>query len=260
MNKILLTTALIFPAITFAVNDISDTNSFEATAIEYEEDIVSLSQAAINPRGVCKVFINENEIPETWKSVDSCKNYTSVKTGASPEDVLKRRWQRRLAARSARTNTVKKKNVLGRARIGSGTLTRGGADRVKSLGIKQRARRMTTRQQFGSTKKFLLNDSRRLKKSSEERVRRRNARSGIKSGSATKMSRSGQMSGKFWSTESARRNQRLDAQETNEGWKKYLNNRQYLSKKGRKAKKKYVYKGLSLRKMYRGTHEGKMEE
>ena len=251
MNKILLATALILPAFAFATEDVSVT--------AYDAETSTIEQSAIDPLGRCKVFTNDN-IPNTWKRVDSCEDYAPAKTGLSPEEVLKRRWQRRLAARPANTEKTEKKPVLRRSRIGSGTLTRGGADRVISLGIKQRARRMTTNQHLGSTKQFLLEDSRRQKTTATERVRRRNARSGIKSGSATDMTRTGQLSGKFWSTEAAQRNKRLDSQETTEGWKKYLDNRQYLSKKGRKDKKEYVYQGPSLRRMYRGSRlEGSME-
>jgi len=244
MNKILLATALIFPAFSFAAEDVSTTT--------YDAETSTIEQSAIDPLGRCKVFTNDN-IPNTWKRVDSCENYAPAKTGLSPAEVSKRRWQRRLASRTVTTETTDKTPVVRQSRIGSGTLTRGGADRVTSLGIKKRALRMTTDQNLGSTKQFLLDDSRRQTTTATERVRRRNARSGIKSGSATDMTRTGKLSGKFWSTESAQRNKRLDSQETTEGWKKYLDNRQYLSKKGRKDKKEYVYKGPSLRRMYRGS-------
>lgn len=251
MNKILLATALILPTFAFAA-----TEGISTTA--YEGEVATFEQAAIDPLGRCKIFTNNN-IPNTWKRVNSCKDYAPAKTGLSPEEVLKRRWQRRLSAHSTK-ETIKKEPVLRRSRLGSGTLTRGGADRVTSLGIKRRARRTTTSQNFGSTKQFLLKDSRRKTTSATERVRRRNARSGIKSGSATDMVRDGQLSGNFWSTEAARRNQRLEAQSKPEALKNYLDNRQYISKQGRKDKKDYVYKGPSLRRVYRGERkEGSME-
>ncbi len=245
MNKFILATALLFPALTLATTE----------AIP--------SQAAIDPRGACKVFTTAYDIPDTWKQVDSCENYAPAKTGASPEEVLKRRWQQRLAARPANTKKVKKETVLNRSRsrIGSGKLTRGGADRVTSLGEKRQPRRTSTTKQYGTSKKFLLNDSRRQKKSRSEWVRRRSARAGIKSGTATSMKRTGELSGKFWSTESAQRNQRLKAQETTTGWKNYLSNRQQVSSTyKRREKKKYVYKGIGLRRLYRGTRlEGDIE-
>ncbi len=239
MKKLLLITALMLPTITLAVD---------------------VKQSAIDSHGTCKVFTDTKEIPSDWKIVDSCKNYSSEKTGASPEEVLKRRWQRRIKSRPATKNT-EKPSVLGRRRIGSGTLTRGGSDREKSLGKEKRATRTTTTMSFGTTKKFLLQDSRRLTKDKEDWSRRRNARSGIKSGSATEMDRSGQLSGEFWSTEANSRTKRLEAQETTDGWKNHLSNRQQVSSTyKRRVKKPYVYKGISLRRLYRGERlEGDIE-
>lgn len=239
MNKFLLASVLLFPVITFAAND------------------TDISQFALDPRGNCKEFSIADTIPDTWKIVNSCKNYRSTEVGLRPEDVLNRRWtalRKRLSAKkSGQESEAKNPPILTRNRIGSGTLTRGGTDREMSNGEVKQPLRTSTKMQYGTTKQFLLNDSRRLKKSRTEWVRRRNARLGTKSGSATKMDRSGQLSDKFWSTETAIRNKRLDDQESTKGWEKYLSNRQYLSKKGRKKQKKYVYKGISLRRIYRGA-------
>jgi hypothetical protein len=245
MNKLLLASILVLPTITLAASDVN----------------VNQTQSAIDQHGRCKTFATTDEISDSWKLVDSCEKYAPVKKGASPEEVLERRWKRRLNSRSANTEKKEKKPVLGRRRIGSGTLTRGGADRVKSLGETKRAKRTTTNQKSGTTKQFLLQDSRRLTKNKKEWARRRNARSGIKSGSATQMERTGKLSGKFWSTESGRRTKRLESQETTNGWKEYLSNRQKVSTTyKRREKKPYVYKGISLRRMYRGERlEGDME-
>ena len=239
MNKFLLASALLFPVITFAAND------------------TDISQFALDPHGNCKAFSTEETIPDTWKIVDSCENYKSKETGSSPESVLARRWKafsNKLLNKKSEQNTEEESlPILNRSRIGSGTLTRGGADRETSDRENKQPLRTSTKMQYGTTKQFLLDDSRRLEKSRSEWIRRRNARSGIKSGSATQMDRSGQLSDKFWSTETATRNERLDDQESTEGWEKYLYNRQYLSKQGRKKQTKYVYKGPSLRRIYRGA-------
>lgn len=241
MNKLLLTTALLFPLITLAADE------------------ETVSQSAINPHGMCEEFSTEETIPNTWKIVDSCENYETEKVGTRPEDVLKRRWTSRINARTSSENT-EKKAVLRRSRIGSGTLTRGGADRESSTGISKQPRRTTTTPQYKTNKQFLLDDSRRLVKTRSEWLRRRNARTGIKSGSATEMERTGELSNKFWSTEQATRNERLESQESTEGWENYLYNRQYISKQGRREKKVYTYKGPTLRRMYRGSRlEGNLE-
>ena len=239
MNKFLLASALLFPVITFATDD------------------TDISQFALDSHGNCEEFSVEKTIPDTWKIVDSCENYRSTEVGSRPEDVLARRWEalrKRLSAKkSDQESEAENRPMLTRNRIGSGTLTRGGADREMSDGEEKQPRRASTAMQYGTTKQFLLDDSRRLEKSRAEWIRRRNARSGIKSGSATEMDRSGQLSDKFWSTETATRNERLDDQESTEGWENYLYNRQYLSKQGRKKQTKYVYKGPSLRRIYRGA-------
>jgi hypothetical protein len=246
MNKFLLASIILLPAITFAAEDISS------------------SQSAIDPHGICEEFAIDEILPETWKIVDSCENYKSKETGASPESVLARRWKafsnKLLNKKSEQESEEESLPILNRNRVGSGTLTRGGADREASLGEEQQPRRTTTTQQYGTTKQFLLDDSRRLEKSRDEWIRRRNARTGIKSGSATEMDRTGELSDKFWSTETATRNERLENQESTEGWEQYLYNRQYISKQGQKEKKAYIYKGPSLRRLYRGTRlEGTIE-
>lgn len=240
MNKLFLATALLFPVIIFAADEAIETTP-------------SLNQFAINSRGVCEGFSVDIVLPETSKIVDSCDNYSTTKTGSRPEDVLNRRWASMLKSLSTKTNTVEKTPVLGRPRVGSGTLTRGGADRVVSLGEEQQPIRSTTEINYSTTKQFLLQDSRRLTKTQDEWLRRRNARSGITSGSATEMERSGDLSNEFWSTEAAQREQRLETQNSTEGIANYLSNRQYILKQGQKEKKEYVYKGPSLRRLYRGT-------
>ncbi len=241
MNKFLLASALLFPLITFATDDTE-----------------SSSQSAIDPRGNCKEFLTTETISDTWKIVDSCENYKSEEIGVRPEDVLERRWKALMNKLSDKKSEQESKDeslpVLNRNRVGSGTLTRGGADREISLNEEeQQPIRTTTAKQYGTTKKFLLDDSRRLVKTRAEWIRRRNARSGITSGSGTEMDRTGELSDRFWSTETATRNKRLENQESTEGWEQYLYNRQYLSKQGQKEQKEYVYKGPSLRRIYRGA-------
>lgn len=239
MNKFLLASALLFPLITFATDDTES------------------SQSAIDTHGNCEEFLITETIPDTWKIVDSCEKYKSEEIGVRPEDVLERRWKALMNKLSEKKSEQKSKDeslpVLNRNRVGSGTLTRGGANRKTSLNEEQQPVRTTTTKEYGTTKKFLLDDSRRLVKTRAEWIRRRNARSGIISGSGTEMDRTGELSDKFWSTEAATRNERLENQESTEGWENYLYNRQYLSKQGRKEQKEYVYKGPSLRRIYRGA-------
>ena len=241
MNKLLLASILVLPAIALATE--------KTPTVQY----------AIDPHGICKEFSLEETLPATWKIVNSCENYTSNKIGMRPEDVLKRRWKSRLNSRTITPSSSEKKSILRRPRIGSGTLTRGGADREVSTGINQQPRRTTTTQQYGTTKQFLLDDSRRLEKTRTEWIRRRNARAGIKSGSATKMERTGKLSTNFWSTEQNSRSKRLETKKMAEGTETFLG-RQAFEKQRRVKKKPYVYKGLSLRRLYRGTRlEGNIE-
>lgn len=245
MNKLLLASILILPTITFAAEE---TNS---------------SQYAIDSHGICQEFSTEETLPETWKIVDSCENYASKETGSRPEDVLARRWaamtKKLLSKKNEQDSEDEKLPVLNRSRVGSGTLTRGGSDREVSTGISRQPRRTTTTQQYSTTKQFLLDDSRRLEKSRDEWIRRRNARSGIKSGSATEMERTGKLSTNFWSTEQNSRSERLETKEMAEGTESFLG-RQAFEKQRRIKKKPYVYKGISLRRLFRGTRlEGSIE-
>ena len=211
---------------------------------------MAASQPAISQKGTCHTFKSESMVPGGWKNVDSCDSYKTEKSGQRLDAVNARRnssynWNKRYR----KSNVVEKKNTL---RMGSGRLTRGGADRDAAGIVTKRKTRTTTSRKLGTTKSHLLQDERRMDKSKEEWTRRRSARAGIKSGSATKMERGGDLSNKFWSTESSRRENRLDTQVISSKLKKALERRQYLSKRGRKEKKEYKYTGPSLRKTYRG--------
>ena len=219
---------------------------------------MAASQAAISQRGTCHVFKTENMVPNGWKVVESCDAYSQSSNGQRLDSVNNRRfsllnWNKKFKKEEVTENS----NPL---RMGSGKLTRGGADRESAGIIEKKELRTTTERSFGTTKSFLLQDDRRLEKSREEWERRRSARSGISSGSATEMERSGELSNKFWSTEASRRESRLETQNISSKLKKALERRQYLANKGRKAKKVYEYKGPSLRRTYRGDRmEGDLE-
>lgn len=221
-----------------------------ASLILLPSSMFAASQAAISQRGTCHVFKGENMVPGGWKVVDSCDNYKSQTSGKRLDAVNNRRfssynWHKRYSKPEAEERT----HAL---RMGSGKLTRGGADRDAAGITDKRALRTTTTRSIGTTKSHLLQDSRRLKKSKTEWQRRRSARSGVSSGSGTQMERSGELSNKFWSTESDRRNIRLASQNSGSNIKNALARRQYLAKRGRVEKKKRVYSGPTLRRTYRG--------
>lgn len=222
---------------------------------------MAASQAAISQRGTCHVFKTASMVPSDWKSIDSCEEYKTEKSGQRLDAVNERRfgnynWNKRYGSLKDKASET----ALTGARMGSGKLTRGGLDRVAAGTTEKKELRTTTTRSLGTSKSYLLNDERRVSKSRSDWLRRRSARSGITSGSATQMERSGKLSNKFWSTEASRRDSRLESMTSSSKWKQALSRRQYLSNKGRVEKKEYEYKGPTLRRTYRGDRmEGTLD-
>ncbi|MCK5461047.1 hypothetical protein KAI58_03615 [Candidatus Gracilibacteria bacterium] len=228
-----------------------------------QEECIELTQSAVSPDGVCTQFETSCEIPSNWKVVPSCNLIKETSFGTSLEDRMNNRFYGKNYVKKNKSTEKDNIRTSGKfRRQGSGYLTRTGRYRQTRLNESQ-GKSYLSRKTF--TKKNYSKETREKIKSlniqkggfqhegdltKEERKTRRAYRAPIES--ATQMNRSGYLSSKQkFSTEMETRSNSARV-----GSKRIWKNLKQISQ----TKKKRVYKGITLRKLWRGERlEGILE-
>lgn len=255
----LLSIALLAPFMSFAVN--SD---------QYNDlACVQVIQAAINTNGECKEFSTPCDVPNDWKKVDSCSNFTQKKEYSSSIDSnTKRRYQARWKKLTKIYNKVKEKKA---EKGNNHSFLRGAGEYLKNhrKNIAQEAKSTSNRRSYAKKnwyskfKKFISSPARQeaieKKKAAQDLHRKAVKRNVIRksSASATKAVRQGKLSNEFFSLQKKQRNERFKSVDSSK-LKKALKKRQPFLRRKAKKTKNNSEKRAKIRRTYRKSTRGSL--
>jgi hypothetical protein len=259
MKKLFLLTVLAFPLLALAADD-----------TPLSQNCIQVIQSAVSPDGVCEIFPTPCSVPTDWRKISSCDLIAPKDSGASLTELDQRRRMQRIKkiqqkVRKQKQEKNAKKRAVGAPRVGRARFTK---DRERTntnfdIDSKNRASHYTQRgrniPKFGNASSYQRFKKLNVKSSvfgqgltRVEKYQQKIEKTGRRRPSimgSTDAKREGYLTG-----DSFLRNQNDHIKETplRRYWKS-------LDQVNRKKKKRRVYEGPRLQKIYRPSFEGNLD-